>query len=73
VENAEALLAGCGSVDVDLAQLERIDGAGSVLLARFLDRLPAGDPRELRDESKIPFVHNFFTRSAPSMSAHKGG
>jgi phospholipid/cholesterol/gamma-HCH transport system ATP-binding protein len=33
----------------------------------------AGDPRKLRDESKIPFVHNFFTRSAPSMSAHKGG
>ena len=42
VENAEALLAGCGSVDVDLAQLERIDGAGAVLLARLLDRLDAG-------------------------------
>jgi len=41
VENAEALLAGCGSVDVDLAQLERIDGAGAVLLARLLDRLDA--------------------------------
>ena len=42
VENAEALLAGCGSVDVDLAQLERLDGAGAVLLARLLDRLDAG-------------------------------
>ncbi len=42
VENAEALLAGCGSVDVDLSQLERIDGAGAVLLARLLDRLDAG-------------------------------
>ena len=42
VENAEALLAGCGSVDVDLAQLERIDGAGAVLLARLLDWLDAG-------------------------------
>jgi len=42
MENAEALLAGCGSVDVDLAQLERIDGAGAVLLARLLDRLDAG-------------------------------
>ena len=42
VENAEALSAGCGSVDVDLAQLERIDGAGAVLLARLLDRLDAG-------------------------------
>ena len=42
VQSAEALLAGCGSVDVDLAQLERIDGAGAVLLARLLDRLDAG-------------------------------
>ena len=32
-----------------------------------------GDPRKLRDESKIPFVHNFFTRSAPGPSAHQGG
>ena len=32
---------GCSSVDVDLAQLDRIDGAGAVLLARLLDRLDA--------------------------------
>ena len=32
-----------------------------------------GDPRKLRDESKIPFVHNFFSRSAPGMSTHQGG
>jgi phospholipid/cholesterol/gamma-HCH transport system ATP-binding protein len=32
-----------------------------------------GDPRQLRDESKIPFVHNFFTRSAAAVSAHQGG
>ena len=32
-----------------------------------------GDPRKLRDESKIPFVHNFFTRSAPGMPARQGG
>lgn len=32
-----------------------------------------GSPRTLRDESKIPFVHNFFTRSAPGPSAHQGG
>jgi phospholipid/cholesterol/gamma-HCH transport system ATP-binding protein len=32
-----------------------------------------GDPRHLRDESKIPFVHNFFTRSASDISAHQGG
>jgi phospholipid/cholesterol/gamma-HCH transport system permease protein len=41
VENAESLLTGCGSVDVDLAQLDRIDGAGAVLLAWLLDRLDA--------------------------------
>jgi phospholipid/cholesterol/gamma-HCH transport system permease protein len=38
VENVEALLTGCGSVDLDVAQLDRIDGAGAVLLARLLDR-----------------------------------
>ena len=32
-----------------------------------------GDPRKLRDQSKLPFVHDFFTRSAPGMSAHQGG
>ena len=32
-----------------------------------------GDPRKLRDESKIPFVHDFFTRSAHGVSTHQGG
>ena len=41
VESAEPRLRGCVPVDVDLAQLDRIDGAGAVLLARFLDRLDA--------------------------------
>ena len=41
VTNAETSLSGCCSVDVDLAQLDRIDGAGAVLLARLLDRLDA--------------------------------
>src|SRR6516225_9068856 len=45
VESAEALLAGCGSIDIDLAQLDRIDGAGAVLLARLLDRLEADGRR----------------------------
>jgi phospholipid/cholesterol/gamma-HCH transport system permease protein len=39
VESAEASLYGCRVVDVDLTQLDRIDGAGAVLLARLLDRL----------------------------------
>jgi phospholipid/cholesterol/gamma-HCH transport system ATP-binding protein len=32
-----------------------------------------GDPRKLRDESKVPFVHNFFTRSASGVFTHQGG
>ncbi len=39
VESAEARLSRCRSVDVNLAELDRIDGAGAVLLARLLDRL----------------------------------
>ncbi len=31
-----------------------------------------GDPRTLRDESQIPFVHNFFTRSSPGVSVNRG-
>jgi len=32
-----------------------------------------GDPHKLREESNIPFVHNFFTRSAPAVPTHQGG
>jgi phospholipid/cholesterol/gamma-HCH transport system ATP-binding protein len=32
-----------------------------------------GDPRQLRDESSIPFVHSFFTRSVLGESEHQGG
>jgi len=31
-----------------------------------------GDPRKLRDDSEIPFVHNFFTRSSPGVSSTQG-
>lgn len=41
VGRAEASLQGCRTVDLDLAQVDRIDGAGAVLLARCLDRLAA--------------------------------
>jgi phospholipid/cholesterol/gamma-HCH transport system permease protein len=41
VENAEAGLSECDSVDIDLAQLDRLDGSGGVLLARLFDRLDA--------------------------------
>ncbi|HEX7287227.1 MAG TPA: ABC transporter permease [Candidatus Angelobacter sp.] len=39
VESAEDDLGGCRSIDVDLVGLDRIDGAGAVLVARLLDRL----------------------------------
>ncbi len=32
-----------------------------------------GDPRRLREESAIPFVHGFFTRSSPGPAADHGG
>jgi len=39
-----------------------LDKAAKGIVAR-------GDPRRLRDESAIPFVHNFFTRSSPGAAA----
>jgi phospholipid/cholesterol/gamma-HCH transport system ATP-binding protein len=42
-----------------------LDKAAKGIVAR-------GDPRKLRDESKIPFVHNFFTRSSAGAS-NRGG
>ena len=41
VEGAEARLSGCVLVDIDLGQIDRIDGAGAVLLARLFDHLDA--------------------------------
>lgn len=45
VEDARAGLRECSSVDIDLTEVHRIDGAGAVLLARLLDRLEAGGGR----------------------------
>jgi phospholipid/cholesterol/gamma-HCH transport system permease protein len=45
VQSAEAHLDGCQSADVSLAQVNRIDGSGAVLLARLLDRLAANGCR----------------------------
>jgi phospholipid/cholesterol/gamma-HCH transport system ATP-binding protein len=33
----------------------------------------SGDPRALRDDSTIPFVHGFITRSSPGTAAARGG
>jgi phospholipid/cholesterol/gamma-HCH transport system permease protein len=39
LDDAGPRLDGCRSVDIDLAQLDGLDGTGAVLLARFLDQL----------------------------------
>ena len=54
VEGTVARLSGCVSVDIDLAQLDRIDGAGAVLLARFLDQLDAGGHQASVVEGRRP-------------------
>jgi len=54
------------SIFLVAAQCIVLDRAAKGIVAR-------GDPRKLRDESEIPFVHNFFTRSSPAISACQGG
>ena len=43
-----------------------LDKAAKGIVAR-------GDPRTLRDESAIPFVHGFFTRTSLASSGTPGG
>jgi phospholipid/cholesterol/gamma-HCH transport system permease protein len=45
VQRAEAHLEGCHSADVSLAQVNRIDGTGAVVLTLLLDRLAANGCR----------------------------
>jgi phospholipid/cholesterol/gamma-HCH transport system permease protein len=54
VEGTVARLSGCAAVDVDLTQLDRIDGAGAVLLARFLDQLDAEGRRAVSSKATTP-------------------
>jgi phospholipid/cholesterol/gamma-HCH transport system ATP-binding protein len=54
------------SIFLVAAQCIVLDRAAKGIVAR-------GDPRKLRDESEIPFVRNFFTRSSPAVSASQGG
>ena len=44
IANMEASLAGCRAVELDLAGVDDIDGAGAVQLARLLDRVEARGP-----------------------------
>ena len=62
VSNAEASLNGRRSVEVDLAQLDRIYGTGAVLLARFLGRLDTDGqhafPSSFTNPGQIPVTLN---------------
>src|SRR6478672_11641537 len=42
LETVERRVRGCRDVDVELTELEHIDGTGAVLLVGLLDRLDAG-------------------------------
>jgi len=53
-ENVERQLDGCSSVELDLSQLDTMDGTGAVLLARLLDRLEAGGCRTRVPEDRNP-------------------
>jgi len=44
IANMETSLAGCSAVELDLAGVDDIDGAGAVQLARLLDRVEARGP-----------------------------
>ena len=54
LRNVETRIRGCRSADIDLAQLDRIDGTGAILLARFLDQLDAGECRTRIVEGRNP-------------------
>ena len=54
VAHVQPDLEGCRSIDVDLTHLDRIDGAGAVLLARLLDRLDADGDRTRMVEDRNP-------------------
>ena len=54
VRSADAHLDGCQSADVSLAQVNRIDGSGAVLLARLLDRLAAKRVSDRRRRRREP-------------------
>ena len=54
LRTVETRISGCRSADVDLARLDRIDGTGAILLARFLDQLDAAECRTRIVEGRNP-------------------
>jgi phospholipid/cholesterol/gamma-HCH transport system permease protein len=61
VAHVPADLEGCASIDVDLTQLDHIDGAGAVLIARLLDRLDADGKRTRMEEDHNPKAAQLIT------------
>ena len=61
VAHVQPDLEGCRSIDVDLTHLDRIDGAGAVLLARLLDRLDADGDRTRMAEDRNPEAARLIT------------
>ena len=66
VEHASSDLEGCRSIDVELANLDRIDGSGAVLLARLLDLLDASGHSTRVVEATNP-------EAARLIALHRGG
>jgi phospholipid/cholesterol/gamma-HCH transport system ATP-binding protein len=57
----------------ELPSIFRVAGDCIVLDKAAKGIVTRGDPRTLRDESEIPFVHNFFTRTSPNTFTKQGG
>jgi phospholipid/cholesterol/gamma-HCH transport system permease protein len=54
IDEAEPRVRGARSVDVDLAEVEHLDGAGAVVLARLMDRLDTGGAHPHLVEERNP-------------------
>ena len=54
IASVETTLAGCRTVELDLAKVDDLDGTGAVQLARLLDRVAAAGPRTHVLEERNP-------------------
>jgi phospholipid/cholesterol/gamma-HCH transport system permease protein len=54
IARVEMSCGGCPAVELDVGEIEHIDGTGAILLARFLDRLERNGPKAHIVESSNP-------------------
>ena len=79
LEHAGPRLEGCRTVDIDLGQLDRLDGTGAVLIARFLDQLAADGrgPRVVEDANpeaaRLVALYRSTRTSQPAAHARPAG